>query len=70
VDRPVIEFPKRPKGTGYRRTDQGLMSRVPDYAATLVRDQVPPKYHDPEDADSSEGAESPDGPESPEDSEG
>ncbi|HOA87905.1 MAG TPA: polyphosphate kinase 2 [Propioniciclava tarda] len=49
VDRPVIEFPKRPKGTGYRRTDQRLMSRVPDYAAALNRAKVPPKYHDPED---------------------
>ena len=68
VDRPVIEFPKRPKSTGYRRTDQALMSRVPDYAARLVREQVPPKYRDPEDADNpdeSDSAATPESAESP-----
>lgn len=51
VDRPAIEFPKRPKSTGYERTDRSLMYEVPDYAAKLVAQEVPPKYHDPEDDD-------------------
>jgi polyphosphate kinase 2 len=49
VDRPDIEFPKRPKGTGYRRTSRELQNEVPDYAATLERDAVPAAYVDPED---------------------
>ena len=49
VPRPEITFPKRPKGTGYRRTDQRLQLRIPDYASRLQRDEVPPPYRDPED---------------------
>ena len=51
VDRPAIDFPKRPRGTGYRRTDRGLLLQVPDHSAELVRGAVLPKYTDPEDAD-------------------
>lgn len=51
VERPVIEFPKRPKSTGYRRTDSGLQRHLTDYAAKLERTNVPPKYSDPEDGD-------------------
>ena len=54
VGRPDIAFPKRPKGTGYRRTDSRLQQRVPDYASTLERETLPPKYRDPEDAESPE----------------
>ncbi len=52
VPRTPIEFPKRPKGTGYRRTDARLQYHVPDFAARLVHDRIPPKYVDPEDSDS------------------
>jgi len=54
VDRPAIAFPKRPKGTGYRRTDSRLQQRVPDFASKLEREALPPKYRDPEDADTPE----------------
>jgi polyphosphate kinase 2 len=54
VARPLIEFPKRPKGTGYRRTDAGLQLRVPDFASKLQRETLPPPYRDPEDVDSPE----------------
>ncbi len=49
VERPAINFPKRPKGTGYRRTDPRLQRHVRDYASALVGGAVPPKYRDPED---------------------
>ncbi len=50
VDRPAVEFPKRPKSTGYQRTAKTLLNEVPDYSASLkTADQVPPKYEDPED---------------------
>ncbi|MFT3874942.1 MAG: polyphosphate kinase 2 [Propioniciclava sp.] len=50
VDRPEIDFPKRPKGTGYQRTSKTLLNEVPDYSSTLkVPEQAPQKYEDPED---------------------
>ena len=49
IERPAFEFPKRPKGTGYERTDRSLMLEVPDYASKLEAGRVPPKYTDPED---------------------
>lgn len=51
VERPKIEFPKRPRSTGYRRTANALQEHVADYASALERDKVPEKYVDPEDAD-------------------
>ena len=54
VERPAIEFPKRPKGTGYQRTSKSLLFNVPDYSQELVEraNGVPEKYEDPEDKDS------------------
>ena len=49
VERPPIDFPKRPKSTGYERTDRSLMLMVPDYSERLVPDAAPPPYVDPED---------------------
>jgi len=50
VPRAVLALPKRPRSTGYRRTDRSLQFEVPDHAATLF-EHVPaePIYHDPED---------------------
>ncbi len=49
VDMPEIVFPKRPKGTGYRRTSRTLMNEVPDYASKLVKGESE-AYVDPEDS--------------------
>ncbi len=49
VDMPEIVFPKRPKGTGYRRTSRTLMNEVPDYASKLVKGEGE-AYVDPEDS--------------------
>lgn len=49
VPRDEIQIPRRPRGTGYRRTDASLMLRVSDYAAKLERQTPRPKYVDPED---------------------
>jgi len=51
VERPEVQFPKRPKGTGYQRTSKSLLYSVPDYSQTLVEraNGVPEKYEDPED---------------------
>ena len=46
-----LKLPKRPPSTGYRRTDRGLQLEVPDWAATLIDKEPPPKYVDPEDED-------------------
>ena len=46
VERPELEFPKRPKSTGYQRTARGLQKEVPDVTCDLVRRD---KYIDPED---------------------
>ncbi len=54
VERPEMEFPKRPKGTGYRRTPRELQNEVPDHAATIEAHAVPEPYVDPED-DNGEG---------------
>lgn len=51
VERPALEFPKRPKSTGYRRTARSLQVEVPDYAATLTADDVVEPYVDVEDED-------------------
>ena len=50
VDRPEIVFPKRPKGTGYQRTDRSLQKFVPDVASRLADDDLEGLYADPEDA--------------------
>ena len=55
VERPAFEFPERPKGHGYQRTDRSLQNPVPDYAASLEKGTVPPKYVDPEDPDEHRG---------------
>ncbi|GAA1391721.1 polyphosphate kinase 2 [Luteococcus peritonei] len=55
VERPAIEFPDRPKGHGYERTDRSLQNAVPDYASSLVKGSVPPRYVDPEDQDDHAG---------------
>lgn len=50
VERPEIELPKRPKGTGYQRTARQLLDTVPDYAVKLEEGyQGAEKYIDPED---------------------
>lgn len=52
VSPPELEFPERPAGTGYRRTDRSLQNEVPDYAAALTaggRAEAEP-YKDPEDS--------------------
>ncbi len=56
VERPHLEFPKRPPSTGYRRTDRRLQFEVPDYAATLAPGKVPEKYVDVEDLGWTEAA--------------
>ncbi len=50
VDHTNLTLPKRPRSTGYRRTERSLQFEVPDYASTLLG-HVPtePMYHDPED---------------------
>lgn len=35
IERPALEFPKRPKSTGYQRTSRTLQHEVPDYAGSL-----------------------------------
>jgi len=51
VERPDLELPKRPRSTGYRRTERDLQQYVPDYAGTLDGTVPAVKYVDPEDAD-------------------
>ena len=53
VEQTKLKLPKRPKSTGYERTDRGLQLEVPDHAARLSSDEKHPKYEDPEDSDSS-----------------
>jgi len=53
VKQTKLKLPKRPKSTGYERTDRGLQLEVPDHAARLSSDDKHPKYEDPEDSDSS-----------------
>ena len=50
VARPDLMLPKRPRSTGYRRTERSLQFEVPDYTSILF-EHVPtePMYHDPED---------------------
>ncbi|HMR50120.1 MAG TPA: polyphosphate kinase 2 [Arachnia sp.] len=48
VARPELVFPKRPKSTGYRRTERSLQREVPDYAGTLPPDALD-DWEDPED---------------------
>lgn len=47
IDRPELEFPKRPKSTGYQRTARRLQLEVPDVTGELIRRE---KYIDPEDS--------------------
>lgn len=49
IKRPELKFPKRPKSTGYQRTDRSLQHEVPDYAATVAEETKLHKYVDPED---------------------
>ncbi len=49
IERPELKFPKRPPSTGYRRTDRALQLEVPDFAATLKDEEIPPLYVDVED---------------------
>ena len=49
IERPELKFPKRPPSTGYRRTDRALQLEVPDFAATLKVEEIPPPYVDVED---------------------
>ena len=49
IDRPTLEIPKRPKSTGYRRTDRSLQHEIPDYAASLSQETVKFTYRDVED---------------------
>ena len=49
IERPELKFPKRPPSTGYRRTDRALQLEVPDFAATLKVEEIPPLYVDVED---------------------
>lgn len=48
VARPELVIPKRPKSTGYVRTERRLLNEVPDVTGSLTRTQA---YHDPEDAE-------------------
>ncbi|MEZ5086424.1 MAG: polyphosphate kinase 2 [Tessaracoccus sp.] len=48
IELPELVFPKRPKSTGYRRTERSLQREVPDYASTLPPDALD-DYKDPED---------------------
>lgn len=61
IDPPELVFPKRPKSTGYRRTDRSLQHEVPDYAETVTEAVLEEKYVDVEDegldTDSAESAE-------------
>lgn len=50
VERPILELPARPEGTGYRRTERSLQLEVPNHAAGLGRDIEHAVYVDPEDA--------------------
>lgn len=49
VERPEIILPERPVSNGYRRTDRDLQHEVPNYAASLEKDEIPSPYQDPED---------------------
>ena len=49
VERPALEFPKRPSSNGYRRTDRALLREGPDYASTLKASSEQKKYVDLED---------------------
>ncbi len=49
VARPELVIPKRPKSTGYVRTERRLLNEVPDVTGSLTRTQA---YLDPEDAES------------------
>lgn len=44
VPLPTLEIPKRPKSTGYQRTERSLQHHVPDYAATLAGSGLTPAY--------------------------
>lgn len=49
IPRPEVKIPKRPKSTGYRRTDRSLITQIPDYASTLTPEDIEFQYHDLED---------------------
>ncbi len=51
MEPPELVLPKRPKGTGYIRTDRSLQTEVPDYAGTLTEADISFHYDDPEDED-------------------
>ena len=52
VERPDLKLPKRPKSTGYRRTERDLQLYVGDFAAALENSgELRQKYLDPEDGD-------------------
>ena len=52
VERPELTIPKRPRSTGYRRTERDLQLHVGDFAAALENSgELREKYLDPEDAD-------------------
>lgn len=49
VDVPGMVVPKRPKSSGYRRTDRSLQLEVPDYASTVTAKALAARYVDVED---------------------
>jgi hypothetical protein len=52
VERPDLKLPKRPKSTGYRRTERDLQLYVSDFARALEDSgELRQKYLDPEDDD-------------------
>ena len=52
VERPDLTLPKRPRSTGYRRTERDLQLYVGDFAAALENSgTLRKKYLDPEDSD-------------------
>ena len=60
VERPELTLPKRPRSTGYRRTERDLQLYVEDFAATIERSgERPVRYLDPEDAGLADGDEPP-----------
>lgn len=51
VEAPEVVIPKRPKSSGYRRTDRSLQLEVPDFADTVTQAALELRYIDREDED-------------------
>lgn len=58
VPQPEVEIPKRPKSSGYRRTDRSLQLEVPDFADSVTRATLAKQYVDLEDEDLPDNGES------------